>query len=410
VAFEHATEIAPAALGQDRRAAALYALLCVAVAFAWQLLTVHYNYGGNWSALFQTGSNWTLPPGPTFEGTYRYQNTLGFDGQFYRYIAHDPFFTRNFLQYVDLPRFRWPRILVPGLAFILALGQPAWIDASYSAVILVFLFFGAYWLSRYALRHGRHAAWGLLFALIPAATIAVERLTVDIALAALCVGFGFHASEKRSRLLYLILALAPLTRETGLILPGACFLASSLRGQWRKAAASAATILPCLLWLVYVRAHTAPTPIDWGRYFVPYPLGGILRFTLDPRLPAEASTWKEAIAGPLDYLALLGVWLALFFSARWLWRRQWGPVEFAVGGFLLLTLLLAHFPTWGEAYSFGRYLSPLLVWLAMHALAQRRAGPLVPLGLVALRVLAQLTPQTIGILAGLLGVETPLPF
>jgi hypothetical protein len=46
----------------------------------------------------------------------------------------------------------------------------------------------------------------------------------------------------------------------------------------------------------------------------------------------------------------------------------------------------------------------------MHGLAQRRAGPLVPLGLVALRVLAQLTPQTIGIFAGLLGMETPLPF
>jgi hypothetical protein len=76
----------------------------------------------------------------------------------------------------------------------------------------------------------------------------------------------------------------------------------------------------------------------------------------------------------------------------------------------LLTLLLAHLPTWGEAYSFGRYLSPLLVWLAMHGLGQRRTGPFVPLGLVALRVVAQLTPQTIGILAGLLGTETPLPF
>ena len=37
------------------RLAVLYAVLAVAAVLTWEALTVRYNFGGNWSALFITG-------------------------------------------------------------------------------------------------------------------------------------------------------------------------------------------------------------------------------------------------------------------------------------------------------------------------------------------------------------------
>ncbi len=408
MAAQSSNEETRQAAGNGRRAAACYALLAAALAFTWQVLTVQFNFDGNWSALFQTGAGWNLPPGESFEGTYRFENTGGFDGQFYRYIAHDPLLTRGFASYVDFPRMRWARILMPGLANLLALGQDRLVDAAYSAVVLAFVSLGSYWLGRYSLRHGRHAAWGLAFLLVPTVTISIERLTIDIALAAFCIGLALYAEEQRRWQTYVILALAPLSRETGVLLPAAYFLCHLSRKQWRGAALAAATTLPFLAWLLFVRAHTGPGSIDWGAFLPSYPLHGILRRTFVPTWLASQLTWKETLARSLDYVALLGVWLALFTSFRLLWKRKWTPLEFSIGMFALLALLLANFPTWGEAYSFGRYLSPLLAWLAMIGLAERRLALLLPICLVMLRVLAQITPQTLGIVGGIFGWDFAL--
>jgi hypothetical protein len=378
------------------------------LAFAWQALTVQFNFDGNWSALFQTGARWALPPGQVFEGVYRFENSGGFDGQFYRYIAHDPLFSKHYEGFVDFPRMRWARILVPGLAYVLAFGQERLIDAAYSAVVLAFVFLGSYWLAQYCQRNGRHAAWGLAFLLVPTVAISIERLTIDIALTALCVGLALYAERDRCWQTHVILALAPLARETGILLNAAYVLSHLSRRHWRSAVLAAATALPFVMWLFFVRVHTWPGSVNWGNFLPSFPLQGILRRTFQPLWLANHLTWKQTLAGLLDHVALLGIWLALFLGFRLLRQRKWSPLEFSIGAFLLLALLLANFPTWGEAYSFGRYFSPLLALLAMIGLAERRVSFALPLCLVALRVVAQITPQTLGIVAGIFGFDPRL--
>ena len=391
------------------RAAAPWAVLAVCAAFLWQFLTVTCNYQGNWSALFQTGSGLNLPPGRVFEGTYVFPGTLGFDGQFYRYVAHDPILTRGFDDYADFPRMRWSRILVPALAHILAFGQQAYIDAAYAGVLLGFLFLGVYWLSAWFQQRGRHPAWGLMFLLVPAVLISIERLTIDLALLALCTGFALHA-EKASWKTYAILALAPLVRDTGIFLAGAYFLFRLRKRDWRSAGLAVIACVPFGVWSWFVYTNVPASPIRWDVYFPAYPLRGILLRTFYPPLPWNQTELKQAIAGSLDYLALIGIWAALVFAVRLLWKAKRGPLEIAIGLFTLLALILANMPTWGEAYSFGRYLSPLLLWLTMDGVVTRRAYLVVPLGLVVLRVLAQVTPQTLGIMSGLLGGRMDLGF
>src|SRR5208283_5790499 len=128
----------------------LPALLAACGIFAWQSLTVRYSFGGKWSGLFCTGA--LLPQPASLAGEHIYLNagSVGYDGQAYHYIAHDPFFQRGLSQSLDDPRLRTQRILFPLLAWLLAFGQDSYVDAALIAVQLLFCGLGVYGLSRLA--------------------------------------------------------------------------------------------------------------------------------------------------------------------------------------------------------------------------------------------------------------------
>src|SRR5271165_6866236 len=112
------------------RRSLLFAAIGIALALLWQWATVTVNYGGNWTALFETGALANVPASLGNENIYRFRASAGFDGQAYHYIAHDPFLRHADLRAaVDEPRLRYRRILVPGLAWLLAAGQPGAVDA-----------------------------------------------------------------------------------------------------------------------------------------------------------------------------------------------------------------------------------------------------------------------------------------
>ena len=94
-----------------------------------------------------------------------------------------------------IPPLRYRRILVPALAWALALGRDSAIHAAYLAVILGFVFLGVYWLARAIESRGRHPAWGLMFVIMPASLVSMDRMTVDVALAALTAGFVLYSAS-----------------------------------------------------------------------------------------------------------------------------------------------------------------------------------------------------------------------
>lgn len=91
--------------------------------------------------------------------------------------------------YVDDARLRYRRILVPLAAYIFAAGPSNRIDQTYEIVFLLSVALGTYWSSLFAGRAGLAPAWGLLFLLLPAIPISMDRLVVDSGLAALTAGF-----------------------------------------------------------------------------------------------------------------------------------------------------------------------------------------------------------------------------
>ena len=301
---------------------------------------------------------------------------------------------------MDTPRYRWRRIGLPGLAFLLAFGNDDWIDAVYVALQLVFVFLGAYWLACYAQMSNWSAAWGIAFLLIPAVAVSLDRMTVDLPLAALAVGLFVYARKDDVHWpAYAALAAAPLFRETGglLILAWCVFwLAkrSLAKPNLRRAVLGAACAIPAVGWWLYVTIHTTP---DQVAFFTGLPFSGLVTWTLDALEDPSAAHGARANA-LFELLALAGIWLAFALcistaaKAR-LDQRAWDLPELAAVVFAVFASLLQNQQVWASAYGAGRTLSPLLIALAIVALRDRRILFAAPLLLIVPRIALQFAAE-----------------
>lgn len=377
-----------------------FALACAGWLSVWQALTVHYSFGGNWTALFCTGTS-SKPPLALMqsEKIYLFQNSSGYDGQLYHYVAHDPFFARGFSNSIDTPRLRYHRILVPGLAFLLALGQDRAIDAAYIFVVTGFIFLGAYWLSRIAVSQGYSAALGLLFGAVPAVLISIDRLTVDVALAACCAGFALYAQEQSRYKLYAVLVTAALARETGLLLVAAYAIYLLGKRQFQQAIVFSTAAVPAGCWYIFVQLHTT----SGNPGFISLALfEGLIHRVLNPYpYPYSFPANIVAIASSLDLLALAGIAGALGWALYRGSRRAWTPVTVAIYLFAILTITLSRGDAWTEIYAFGRTLTPLVLLSALDGLT---VGSVIPaLAMLALdpRIGLQVGEQILNVARGI---------
>lgn len=420
---------------------AFLGLLAALAAWTWMFLTVHYNYGGNWTALYLIGPRTPVPPSIPAERLYIFPNNSGYDGQSFHVMAHDPWMRRGTPASVEIENFRYARILVPALAWMVALGQDRWIDPGYYAVILAFVFLGVYWMAVYFKRvsedsqgaslhvqdaslqaHGAplqaslHPAWGLVFLLSPAALTSLDRMTVDIALAALCAAFvlyvdrGTRSNGNGARWkITLVLACALLTRETAWILFGAYEVFLLTRRRFADALFSATAALPLVAWHLYIVARAGafarpPQLLAW------MPLAGWFDRLTHPAvydLPPSMAT----LAVAFDYVALCGMALSVAIAIRVFFLSTGAgkaatPSAFAICGFALAVVFLRGQGEWSDAFAFGRIFAPLLLLIAMFYMPSRSPRHLwlglAPTLLVDSRIALNLGKQAVGVLRGLL--------
>jgi len=370
-----------------RTTSAGFAALSVALVLLWQSAMVGYRYAGNWIGLFHTGSGAAIPPELEARKTHVVPDIRGFDGQFYRIIAHDPLLRHGFSRFVDNPALRWRRILIPGTAFLLALGQSRWIDPAFFVIILVLVFVGTYWCGRLCAFNHLHPAWGMLFLCVPAVAISIDRMTIDIALAALCAGFALYAGGLYPRRsadwrLYLVLLFAPLARETGVGLIAAFCFWLAINQQWARTLWFSTAIIPFTLWALFAARRTGPDSTSW---ISAAPLRGILARTLHP-VAYSITSRGETLAAALDDLALLGIWVALAFAVWNLVKRLAAPLDIAGYIFAASILFLAEPDLWHTAYGFARTQSPLLMCIAFQGLRSHSWHTLLPMALAAPRI------------------------
>jgi hypothetical protein len=341
---------------------ALSALAVVALGAAYMGANVLGNYQGNITGLFYTGSATPLPPFLAAH-TFRTSDPIGYDAQYYHIIAHDRLNRAGFIRYLDNPRVRWRRIGVP------VIGS----DWGYIAIELAFTFLGAWWLGPYA----------FAFLLIPAVLVSFDRMTVDLVLAALTIGFI------RFKHPWPILIYAPLVRETGLILIFAWCLWNAIHRRWKDAFLGALCAVPTLLWYLYVQLHTPPDGTAW---LTPIPFSGLIARTLHGDTTPTTTLWLRA-AHYSENLAIAGIWLALICGLYLLWQRRHGLLEISAIAFVVFDAFLGRYDLWDTAYAVGRTMSPLLVLLGLLAIRDRRLIYAAPLFLILPRIALQYEAQ-----------------
>jgi hypothetical protein len=223
--------------------------------------------------------------------------------------------------------------------------------------------------------------------LLPAAVIGLDRLTVDLAFTALCTGFALWFCRDAGWKIWAIAAAACLTRETGLLLVAAGSLALLFRRQRTAALRLATAALPSVIWFLLVM-RLAP---QRESYLAPSLQGAVgARAYL-------AAGWAAIAVNALDWLSLAGAAAAVAMGIRTGLRERTSAVALGALLFSGLALAIGGSIGWYEPFGYPRILSPLLLFLGLHAAATRTWLPLTPLALILPRVLVQLGPQALGI-------------
>lgn len=382
----------------------VWALVAIVLTLGWQSLTVHANYGGNWTGLFRTGAEKAVPEN-LLDDTLRSAHPIGYDGQFYRFLAHDPLLWNNTAAYLDNPALRARRILVPSLAWLVAAGRHEAIDGAYILLIGASVFAGVYWLGRIMTHQGRSPAWGLLFFAVPSTLVGIDTMTIDVVFAALVACFTWQVQSGCRRWLWLTVAAAPLVRETGLILVAACVIVSLWRRDWRRSACWLAAAVPFVVWVVYVHSvfpetTTAPRALIPRQYLPQLRLGVLLAFVSPADYP-NLSPGVERLIQFLDRVSLLGVMAASMLGALQLRASKWSETALLLGAFAAIVPALSGRELWLPVYGYGRLISPLFLLLLALCSGKPRgpafAATLAVCLMVDLRVSAELLTQVLGV-------------
>jgi hypothetical protein len=155
-----------------------------------------------------------------FDPAYRYPanrdspNGDGFDGQYAYYIALDP---TNARFYLDLPPFRYTRVLYPMVARALALGRPGAVSTTLLLVNWLAIGLGTLAVAAWLRRRGRSSWLALVYGLFPGLLVSFQRdLTEPLAYGLTAAAVYVFDFGPRHKLLWsaALFALAALTRQT----------------------------------------------------------------------------------------------------------------------------------------------------------------------------------------------------
>lgn len=260
----------------------------------------------------------------------------GYDGQFFYFIAQDPWLKRfrddptRYRLFLDDPAYRYGRIGYPLLLNILSFGD--FRNIPRSALFLLLLSLPALALSTSLILKdsGASPLWALLLLLVPAFPSSLGHLLPEPLAAALMVGGLLFHRRKQPLKASFLWSLSGVIRETTLLLPLAFVLEALWKRRFKEAFQTALSALPLLLWRLYLLVRLFPDQA-WRSLL---PKGGILGIPFQGILetlktPAQGFSLSLPVGG------LLLTLLSLFAFLHFLRRRD------GLSGALLLYSLVA---------------------------------------------------------------------
>src|SRR4051812_40463283 len=217
-----------------------------------------------------------LPAERFWTPSTRVEPGVGYDGQWFFYLAHDPLLREPDPDaFLDLPAYRYARILYPALAWMLAQGQPAAIPWALLAVNLLAVLGGTVACLDLLRQLGASRWLVLAYAFSPPIMIGVSAMLAEPTSMALVVAGLALALRGRHRWAGAVLALAVLAREPSLLVPIGLGLYALGRLDWRRGAAYLLPLAAPAVWHLWilVRLGSLPSAQSPANFGVPF--GGV---------------------------------------------------------------------------------------------------------------------------------------
>lgn len=281
----------------------------------------------------------------------------GYDGQFTYWMARDPRPSAA-APHLDVPAYRYQRLLYPLLAWALALGSPAWVPWTLLLVGAASQVAGTRVVEAWLAEHGFSRWYALTYGLWPGLVMAVRLDLAEPLAYGLAAGALLAHARGRLGLAALCLASALLAKETALTFAAALLGWALWARHWRALAGYALALLPAaglqlllLHWFGRLGLGSGGylgTPFEW----IPYM--GLWRIA---SVSVPAFALLAALALPL---AVLPSACGLVAAVRRLWQRDVSPAVLALGANAALVAAMP-FSTFREPLGLIRLLTGLVL-------------------------------------------------
>lgn len=293
------------------------------------------------------------------------QGTIGYDGQFAYQIAIHP---SDAAPYLDIPAYRYQRILYPLLGRLVALGQPALIPWALLGINVAALTIGTHVAAGLLAARGLNRWYAVTVGLFAGQLVSL-RMDLNEPCALTLALLGVRAFEKSPRRGAILFAASLLCKETALAFVGGYLIALVVKKRWRPLAETGIISLgPFLAWQAILWYNFGEPGLRSGGQgataFSPIPFAGMFAF---PRDDPKIFLTSFAILGPLVLLPCLALTVALLKAC---FRRACGPPAIVLA---LHVIMMATMPfsTYVDLPGVLRLTSGLVVSTLIFAAFQR---------------------------------------
>lgn len=290
----------------------------------------------------------------------------GYDGQFAYQIARDPL---NGWTKVDVPAYRYQRIVYPMAAQLLALGNVDLVPWMLIVINIAALSVGT-WFIENLLSHFGASRWYALTYGLNAGTLMSVRLDLTEPLAyGLALAGVWLVLKGRGRWAAIVFAVAALTKETTLVFAASVGVIYITRREWRRAIElSVVTLLPFAIWQIVLRGWLG----QWG-----VGSGGALATPFE--IVPLRGLWSIALVNPPLFLLLSALMMpmAVIPALFGLWQAGRDIVKHHIDlpAMLLLVnaivVLITPQSTFREPLAMARYVVGLVAAALIYAAARR---------------------------------------
>lgn len=296
-------------------------------------------------------------------------SSVGYDGQFYYYMAVDPLHASV---HMDNAPFRYQRILFSMAVWALSLGgHPALVSWWMLILNVAGTLAGTTALAALLKRHGLSPWFSLAFGLFFGQLASITHDIPDGLAAGLVVFAALAIDRGRWKEATLWLAAAGLTRETTMIFAAAFAIDALFQRRWGRAALMLSSAIPLLIWLVILHLAFGGSGLFFSSVV-----------SKAPHIPLEGLAGIASLS-PRFLITLIVIVLPGLLALAWVAREALTGAWKASPGLLLailvttvwLVLFLNTF-TYGDLVSSTRIVIGLPLGLLLYA-AVRRSRPLL---------------------------------